>query len=147
MSSGRRTVSRMKRWLIGGIAGGGALVLAAGATAFALGGQSSVQPPTPTVQIAEVSPAPRATPTPTPTLGPVVEVAIPEPVVDEPVVDEPVYVEPEPAGPVLCPSGTSANANDGYNDISCFPDICFNISVPNPEHPECDVAMPPEYYY
>lgn len=46
-------------------------------------------------------------------------------------------------GPVRCPAGSSANSNDGVNDTSCFPDICFHIPVPDPAHPECDTAFKP----
>lgn len=46
-------------------------------------------------------------------------------------------------GPVRCPAGSSANSNDGVNDTSCFPTICFGITVPDPAHPECDVAFKP----
>ena len=86
------------------------MVIAAGATAFALGGQTPAPEPTPTVvQIAEVTPAPKATPTPTP--EPVVEVAVPAP--------EPVQVEVPPQ-PVLCPEGTIANHVDEYgNESNC----------------------------
>ena len=48
-----------------------------------------------------------------------------------------------PSGPIRCPAGSSANSNDGVNDTSCFPNICFTIQVPNPAHPECDVAFKP----
>jgi len=46
-------------------------------------------------------------------------------------------------GPVRCPAGSQANSNDGTNDTSCFPVICFGITVPDPAHPECDVAFKP----
>ena len=49
-------------------------------------------------------------------------------------------------GPDLCPSGTQAQSSDGYNDTSCFPTICVNIPVPDPTHPECDYAYPPQHY-
>lgn len=48
-----------------------------------------------------------------------------------------------PAAPVRCPAGSSANSNDGVNDTSCYPDICFSIAVPNPDHPECDAPFRP----
>lgn len=48
-----------------------------------------------------------------------------------------------PSAPIRCPAGSSANSNDGVNDTSCFPDICFSIAVPDPAHPECDVAFRP----
>jgi hypothetical protein len=47
------------------------------------------------------------------------------------------------SGPVRCPAGSSANSNDGVNDTSCFPDICFHLTLPDPAHPECDVAFKP----
>jgi len=46
-------------------------------------------------------------------------------------------------GPIRCPAGSSANSNDGVNDTSCFPDICFHIPIPDPAHPECDTAFKP----
>lgn len=101
----------MKRWLIGGIAGGGALVLAAGATAFALSGQASAPEPTitPVVQVIE-TPAPKVTPTPTP----VVEVAVPV----VPVIEE---IAPPPPAPELCPSGTIAGGvDDAGNEFNCY---------------------------
>lgn len=48
-----------------------------------------------------------------------------------------------PSGPIKCPPGSLANSNDGVNDTSCFPEICFSIMVPDPNHPECDVAFRP----
>lgn len=47
------------------------------------------------------------------------------------------------SGPIRCPAGSSANSNDGVNDTSCFPTICFGITVPDPAHPECNVAFKP----
>lgn len=47
------------------------------------------------------------------------------------------------SGPVRCPAGSSANSSDGVNDTSCFPDICFHLTLPDPAHPECDVAFKP----
>lgn len=77
--------------------------------------------------------------------GPVAFTVTAAPVVEE----EPVHEEP--SGPIRCPAGTQANSNDGNenggNDTSCFPDICWTIPVPDPAHPECDYAYPPEYYY
>ena len=48
-----------------------------------------------------------------------------------------------PAAPIKCPPGSTANSSDGVNDTSCFPDICYSIAVPDPNHPECDVAFRP----
>lgn len=45
--------------------------------------------------------------------------------------------------PIRCPAGSQANSNDGVNDTSCFPVVCFTIQVPDPAHPECDVAFKP----
>lgn len=67
----------------------------------------------------------------------------PATIVEEPVAEEPVYDESVESGPVLCPPGSQANSSDGYNDTSCFPSVCFTISVPNPDYPECDVAFVP----
>lgn len=50
---------------------------------------------------------------------------------------------PVQASPVRCPAGSTANSSDGINDTSCFPDICFTITVPDPAHPECDTAFRP----
>jgi hypothetical protein len=51
--------------------------------------------------------------------------------------------EPVGSGPIKCPAGSSANSGDGPNDTSCFPDICFHITLPDPGHPECEVAFKP----
>lgn len=50
---------------------------------------------------------------------------------------------PPPSSAIKCPAGSQANSGDGVNDTSCFPDICFNISLPNPDHPECDEPFRP----
>jgi len=47
------------------------------------------------------------------------------------------------SGPIKCPAGSSANSGDGPNDTSCFPDICFHLTLPDPAHPECEVAFKP----
>ena len=54
-----------------------------------------------------------------------------------------VTAPPPAPSPVRCPAGSTANSSDGYNDTSCFPDVCFTIAVPDPAHPECDVAFRP----
>ncbi len=101
----------MKRWLIGVIAGGAAVVLAGGATAFAMNGQTAVPEPTPTV-VAVVIETPKPV-TPTPTPEPVVEVAVPV----VPVLEE---VPPPPPAPELCPSGTIAQHVDEFgNESNC----------------------------
>jgi hypothetical protein len=48
-----------------------------------------------------------------------------------------------PTGPIKCPAGSQANSGDGPNDTSCFPTICFHIQLPDPGHPECEVAFKP----
>lgn len=45
--------------------------------------------------------------------------------------------------PIKCPAGSTANSGDGGNDTSCFPDICFHITLPDPAHPECDTPFKP----
>ncbi len=50
---------------------------------------------------------------------------------------------PPPPAAVKCPAGSTANSNDGRNDTSCYPNICFTIPVPDPAHPECDQAFKP----
>jgi len=49
----------------------------------------------------------------------------------------------QPSGSVKCPAGSSANSGDGPNDTSCFPNICFHLTLPDPEYPECEVAFKP----
>lgn len=46
-------------------------------------------------------------------------------------------------GPIKCPAGSQANSGDGGNDTSCFPEICFRITLPDPAHPECVTAFKP----
>lgn len=97
---------------------------------------TTVEPPVqPVTSVVEQQPV--VTPTATPT-------ATPEPPA-APVVEAPVEAPAPPAdpGPTLCPSGSTANSSDGYNDTSCYPDICFSIAVPDPAHPECDYAFKP----
>lgn len=85
--------------------------------------------------------------TKTPPPAPVVEAA-PAPVEAAPVEAAPVVEEPAaPAGPILCPAGTTVNSSDGYNDTSCAPDVCLTMTLPNPDYPQCDYFYPPEYYY
>lgn len=99
------------------------------------------------------TPTPTLSPSATPTPPPVEQAVAPAPeppaeqapveqqvVEEQPPAEQPVE---EPAAPIRCPAGSSANSNDGVNDTSCFPDICFNIAVPDPAHPECDVAFKP----
>lgn len=57
--------------------------------------------------------------------------------------DEPSDDAPAPSGPIKCPAGSQANSGDGGNDTSCFPDICFHITLPDPAHPECVTAFKP----
>lgn len=51
----------------------------------------------------------------------------------------------EPSAPALikCPAGSQANSGDGGNDTSCFPVICFHITLPDPAHPECATPFKP----
>lgn len=44
---------------------------------------------------------------------------------------------------IKCPAGSTANSGDGGNDTSCFPTICFHISLPDPAHPECVTPFKP----
>ena len=44
---------------------------------------------------------------------------------------------------IKCPAGSTANSGDEGNDTSCFPDICFHISLPDSAHPECVTAFKP----
>lgn len=55
----------------------------------------------------------------------------------------PVVQPPAQSGPIRCPAGSTANSNDGVNDTSCYPNICFSIVVPDPAHPECDAPFRP----
>lgn len=50
---------------------------------------------------------------------------------------------PIASGPIKCPAGSSANSGDAGNDTSCFPDICFHITLPDAAHPECVTAFKP----
>lgn len=40
-------------------------------------------------------------------------------------------------GPAKCPAGSSAQENDGVNDVWCMWDYCANLTLPSAEHPEC----------
>lgn len=46
-------------------------------------------------------------------------------------------------GPIRCPAGSTANSGDGGNDTSCFPDICFHVTLPDPAYPQCVTAFKP----
>ncbi len=71
--------------------------------------------PTPT-------PSPGVSPTPTPTPSPTIP----------------------PPPPVLCAAGSTAQANDGYNDIACLPNECLELPVlPDPAFPQCDETFRP----
>lgn len=127
---------KTQTWITGA-ALAGALLIGGGAALTATAMNEPAPTPTPTV-------TPTVTPTPTPTPEPE-----PEPVV-EPAPAPAEAPAPAPAPepePVLCPPGTQANSSDGFNDTSCFPVICFGLTLPDPAHPECDYAYPPEYYY
>lgn len=98
------------------------------------------QPTEPVTSVVEEQPAstPTVTPTFTPTATPT-----PEPIVEAPVVEAP----PEPSGPDLCPGGTTAQSSDGYNDLSCAPDVCLTLrGLPDPAYPQCDYFHEPAYY-
>lgn len=127
----------MKKQTVGTVASIAAFaVIATGVIwgSFALREAQSVVPePTAVVQVQPRGFVSEPTSTPTPTPEPVVEVAP----------DAAPVEEEAPSGPIQCPPGSTANSNDGVNDTSCFPDICFSISVPNPDHPECDYAFEP----
>ena len=51
--------------------------------------------------------------------------------------------DPTPSGPIKCPAGSQANSGDGGNDTSCFPEICFHITLPDPSHLECVTPFKP----
>jgi PKD repeat protein len=61
-------------------------------------------------------------------------------------VNAPPPPPPAPSGPDRCPAGTTVNSNDGTNDTSCLPNICLGLTLPDPAHPECDYAYPPDHY-
>jgi hypothetical protein len=46
-------------------------------------------------------------------------------------------------GLIHCPAGSTANSGDVQGATSCFPDICFHITLPDPNHPECVTAFKP----
>jgi hypothetical protein len=57
-------------------------------------------------------------------------------------------VADQPAAPIRCPAGSSANSGDGGNDTSCLPDHCFHVVIADPtpgaqQYPECEVAFKP----
>jgi len=129
------------RWRTVGIALGATALVAFGGL-WAANTSGILAPPAvePTAVVQEESsptPTLTATPTPTPTVEPVAEA--PAPVEEAPA--------PEPAGPDLCPAGTQSQSSDGYNDLSCAPDVCLTIrGIPDPQYPECDYFYPPSYY-
>ncbi|GAA0426553.1 hypothetical protein GCM10009543_22180 [Leifsonia naganoensis] len=51
--------------------------------------------------------------------------------------------DPVPSGPIKCPAGSQANSGDGGNDTSCLPEICFHITLPDPNHTECETPFKP----
>jgi len=113
----RRTLGRVKKWLIGTVVGAGALVIAGGATAAAVVGNTPA--PEPTVAVQTQAPVVTPTPTSTPVVTPApVEVAVPVPEPVQEVVPEP---EPAPVEPVYCPEGTVAGGVDDYgNEFNCY---------------------------
>ncbi|WP_156454742.1 MULTISPECIES: hypothetical protein [Microbacterium] len=101
-----------------------------------------------TVSIVDTTtPSPTPSPTPSLTSTPVEQVSTPTP--SPSVTQAPPTTQkkqnPAPAtkAPIRCPAGSSANSNDGVNDTSCYPVICFSIAVPDPAHPECDKPFKP----
>jgi hypothetical protein len=42
-----------------------------------------------------------------------------------------------------CPAGSSGNSGDATGMTSCFPDICFLITLPDAAHPECVTPFKP----
>lgn len=74
---------------------------------------------------------------------------IAEPTTEPTVEPVPVVEQPAPApapaapAPIRCPAGSTANSSDGVNDTSCFPTVCFTLTLPDPAYPECDVAFRP----
>lgn len=140
------------------VAVGGAVVLAS-AIAGGVYAATTAFPPraTDTPQVGTVAtttlPSPSTTPTSTPTLAPtptptpsaasVVETPTPSAPQDQVKHAAPPAAPAHPAAPVRCPAGSMANSNDGTNDTSCLPTICFSILVPDPAHPECDTPFKP----
>jgi hypothetical protein len=124
--------------VVGGILGTIGLVAIAGFAAFGAPIPTGHAPtPAAVVQVAVspyVAPAEGPALDPRPTAAPIAPAA--------------PAADPAPAVTAadLCPSGTQANSSDGYNDLSCAPDVCFNLSLPDPAHPECDYFYPPAYY-
>ena len=47
------------------------------------------------------------------------------------------------SAPIKCPAGSMANSGDGPNDTSCFPEVCFHVTLPDPAYPECVTAFKP----
>lgn len=39
--------------------------------------------------------------------------------------------------PARCPAGSVVMENDGVNDLWCTWDYCLNLTLPDPDHPEC----------
>jgi hypothetical protein len=40
-------------------------------------------------------------------------------------------------GLIACPPGSSANSGDETGATSCFPDVCFHTTLPDPAYPQC----------
>ncbi|MGV8912480.1 MAG: hypothetical protein ACOH14_07680 [Rhodoglobus sp.] len=119
-----------------------AIALVGGGVVAATGTFAPVPEPTvvPQVTVEEAEVIVQATPEPTVTVEPAPVEPAPVPVV----IPEPAPAPPPaPVGPTLCPAGSTANSSDGTNDTSCFPNVCFTITVPDPAHPECDYSFKP----
>lgn len=73
----------------------------------------------------------------------------PEPQPAQPQPEPEVEVEPAPPPPppppppVTCPAGSTSVGSDGTNDTACLPDVCFTLTLPDPNHPECDAPFRP----
>ena len=46
-------------------------------------------------------------------------------------------------GLIHCPAGSMANSGDSSGATSCFPDICFHVTLPDPAYPQCVTAFKP----
>jgi outer membrane biosynthesis protein TonB len=119
-----------------------AIALVGGGVAAATGAFTPAPEPTvvPQATIEETEPVVQPTPEATVTAEPLPAEPAPAPVVEPAPAPAP---PPAPVGPTRCPAGSTANSNDGTNDTSCFPDVCFTITVPDPAHPECDYSFKP----
>jgi hypothetical protein len=42
-----------------------------------------------------------------------------------------------------CPPGSTVNSGDGDVAYTCFPDVCFHVTLPDPAYPQCVTAFKP----